>query len=36
MKAEKSHCWDLVKDDIFKLLRRPGIDSKDAIPPAYA
>jgi hypothetical protein len=26
---------DVIRDGIFKLLRSPGIDSKEAIPPAY-
>ncbi len=26
---------DTIRDGIFKLLRSPGIDSKESIPPAY-
>jgi hypothetical protein len=31
----KHHYYILVKDGIFKLLRSPGNDSKESIPPAY-
>jgi hypothetical protein len=27
--------WQMHRGGIFKLLRRPGIDSKESIPPAY-
>jgi hypothetical protein len=35
-KKEKRKSWTLTRDGIFKLLRSPGIDPKETIPPAYA
>jgi hypothetical protein len=31
----KKYKYEVNRDGIFKLLRSPGIDSKDLIPPAY-
>ncbi len=30
-----SHIFGEIRDGIFKLLRSPGIDSKESIPPVY-